>query len=161
MTTWNTSLTRILKLSLSLMGKNSLGLINSVCQGPGRKRVNMRARYLLSLHQHSEFVSLASHKWFFCLVLFEYSAHIFSHWMCSTSFFPDKSSIFKCSIFTFYHNCPPQYSEFWRKGTVFFFHWALWKILLLLSPSYFLEKLGKSRNIFFFLETGTRNLLIL
>lgn len=161
MTTWNTSLTRILKLSLSLMGKNSLGLINSVCQGPGRKRVNMHARYLLSLHQHSEFVSLASHKWFFCLVLFEYSAHIFSHWMCSTSFFPDKSSIFKCSIFTFYHNCPPQYSEFWRKGTVFFFPLSSVENLTAIISLLFPWEVRKKQEHIFFLETGTRNLLIL
>lgn len=55
MTAWNTVLTRIPQLRLSLVGKNSLDLASSVCQGHGRKEVNTHASYLPSRHQHSAF----------------------------------------------------------------------------------------------------------
>ena len=78
MTAWNTVLTRILKLSLSLVGKNSLNLISGVCHGLGRKGVDTHVWYSLSLHQH--FKSLFPWPYINCLVLFfksSFSSHIF------------------------------------------------------------------------------------
>lgn len=92
MTAWNTVLTRILKFSLSLVGKNSLNLISGVCRGLGRKGVDTCVWYSLSLHQH--FKSFFPWPYISCVLNLR-SAHIFSSWMCSVFFPPDKSSAFK------------------------------------------------------------------
>lgn len=149
MTTWNTSLTRILKLSLSLMGKNSLGLINSVCQGPGRKRVNMRARYLLSLHQHSGLFRWPHISGFFVLFCLNIQLTYFPIGYVVPVFSLIRAAYLNAAYLHFIIIALLNTVNFGGK-VLFFFHWALWKILLQLSPSYLLEKLGKSRNIFFF-----------
>ena len=144
MTTWNTVLTRILKLSLSLVGKNSLNLISGVCHGLGRKGVDTHVWYSLSLHQH--FKSLFPWPYINCLVLFfksSFSSHIFLLDV-QCHFSPWKSSTFK-STHLYFIIIALLNAVSLGEG-VFFATEFCGKFCSFVFPSYFLEKLEKKKK---------------